>query len=259
MRAPRVSTVRKVVVAAVAAVCLAGLLFGIGPGIYCSVSIAGVSVMCPLGALCSIAASKTITPGTLLSLALGLVFVVAFGRAFCAWACPAPALRALIRPGGGSKAPARGPRGRLRSYALAGGLAAALLTGVPVLCLLCPVGLSLATVAAWWQFVAYNDPSVGMVAFPLAVVVEVAVLRRWCAALCPLGALLSLVARGNRLFRPKVEKGSCLRLNGGSCSACANACPEQLDPHDESALHDCTKCGACQQACPARSLSLRIR
>ncbi|MFR0869847.1 MAG: 4Fe-4S binding protein, partial [Adlercreutzia sp.] len=89
---------------------------------------------------------------------------------------------------------------------------------------------------------------------------EIVLLRKWCHRFCPLGALLGLMARLNRTFRPTVAAESCLHCSGASCSRCADVCPEGIDLHHPEAsvsLAECTKCGECRDACPAHAISFR--
>lgn len=59
-----------------------------------------ISILCPLGALGTMLASKTMVPRALISLAVGVVAIVILGRAFCGWICPVPVwskLRGLLK------------------------------------------------------------------------------------------------------------------------------------------------------------------
>lgn len=49
-----------------------------------------VSLLCPLGALGTMLASKTIVPRAVISLVIAVVGIIILGRAFCAWVCPVP-------------------------------------------------------------------------------------------------------------------------------------------------------------------------
>lgn len=142
---------------------------------------------------------------------------------------------------------------------LGGTLLSAAVFGFPVFCLVCPIGLTFASIIALVQLFGIQTLSWGVVAFPLLLVLELTVLRKWCSRFCPLGALVSLLSRPNRLFRPKVDGGKCLRGKGVDCTVCADLCPEGLDPHFEEGLHDCSKCRDCAVNCPARAISFPAR
>ena len=143
---------------------------------------------------------------------------------------------------------------------LAGALGTTLLFGFPVFCIVCPVGLTFATVVAFVRFIGFNEPSLGLVLFPAILVVELMVLRGWCHTLCSMGVLMSLVANGNRTLRPRADVAKCRRggEGEGSCNVCASVCSELIDPRanlDARPLVECTRCGRCVDACPSDALS----
>lgn len=144
-----------------------------------------------------------------------------------------------------------------RHAVLAGTLASAAVFGFPVFCLVCPVGLTFATLIGLWHLFQFNEPSWALVVFPAILVLEVTVLRKWCAKICPISALISLAASANRTLRPRVDGEACLRTHGVDCHACVDACPERLDPHS-GRIPECSKCGACVEACPAYAIKVKL-
>lgn len=54
------------------------------------------SVICPVGALSALLASKTFIPRAVISLVLVVVFVALFGRAFCSWVCSVPLMQRVL-------------------------------------------------------------------------------------------------------------------------------------------------------------------
>lgn len=54
-----------------------------------------VSLLCPLGALGTMLASKTVVPRAVISLVIAVVAIIILGRAFCAWVCPVPVFSKL--------------------------------------------------------------------------------------------------------------------------------------------------------------------
>lgn len=162
----------------------------------------------------------------------------------------APSTQALP-PCGGKR---DGVRVDSRHVILAGALGSSALFGFPVFCLLCPVGLTFATLIGLWQLFSLNETSWGLIVFPAILILEVTVLRKWCTKICPISALLSLIASANRMFRPAVSPEHCLRERGIDCTACVDACPEQVDPHS-ALIPECSKCGRCAEACPAHAIT----
>lgn len=238
-----------------------------------------ISAICPMGALSSLLASKTLVPRVLISLVIALALILLFGRAFCSWICSVPFVERILglRDGdceGGRKAvtgkekgscsqgcsgcaKARGKAVDSRHFVLGGTLLSAAVFGFPVFCLICPVGLTFATIIGLWNLVQFNEPSWALVIFPIILIAEVTVLRKWCSRICPISALVSLLSNLNVTLRPRVKADVCLRSRGVDCHACVDACPEQLDPHS-GRIPECSKCGKCVEACPAKAISIKL-
>ena len=102
---------------------------------------------------------------------------------------------------------------------------------------------------------------------PLCVVGVIAALewfapRLWCRSLCPLGGLYSALGR-RALLRIKVEESQVTRRR---CRQCTLSCPMDIRVMEEEvvACHsavgdpDCTRCGACVDACPERVLGFGV-
>ena len=145
-----------------------------------------------------------------------------------------------------------------RHIVLGGALLSTAIFGFPVFCIICPVGLTFASIIALWRLVGFNEPSWALLIFPLFLAVELFVLKKWCLKFCPLGALMSLMSIPNRLFRPRVDNTKCLREKGIECSVCVAVCEENLDPHFREGMHECTKCGLCKEKCPAQAITIPL-
>jgi len=265
----------------VAVVCL-GLLFHTGTGTFSAFGIGSIAALCPLGILESLFAGDGWSPHLVLA-AIVLVLIVLFGKFFCAWGCPVPWLQSFLKPGkrkspedvfsrktatpacaksGGSPLPPvggerDGVRIDSRHIVLGGVLASCAIFGFPVFCLVCPVGLTIATLIGLWHLFQFNEFTWGLLVFPLIVVAELTVLRTWCFRFCPISALVALVANGNRLFRPRVDRAACLRSHGIDCRQCVEVCPERLDPHSP-VIPECSKCLKCQESCPKQAITMGV-
>lgn len=289
---------RRVTVGAVFLAACAAIVLNVGgTGALSSFGWESIASICPLGALESMVAAKLLIPQALAFLLIVVVAAIVLGKFFCSWVCPVPSIRSCFdavvrnvpriastktRREDGSEAVGLGvvrpaprrvrscgvcascskePRAALdsRHIVLGGTLLSAAVFGFPVFCLVCPIGLTFASIIALVQLFGIQTLSWGVVAFPLLLVLELTVLRKWCSRFCPLGALVSLLSRPNRLFRPKVDGGKCLRGKGVDCTVCADLCPEGLDPHFEEGLHDCSKYRDCAVNCPARAISFPAR
>lgn len=277
--------IRKAVRFLIVAVLLIALFAGWQTGTLCSVGYDAIAYICPLGALETIFGSWAFVPRVLICLAVVVIVALVFGKAFCSWVCPVAPLSDLLR---GRKAREKDEcertqaahrvlerwsdtnaaqaekhkpfRSRVdgRHVVLAGSLASAAVCGFPVFCLVCPIGLTFASVIALYRLIGFNEPAIEVLVFPALLVLELTVFRKWCHRFCPVGALLSLLSRGNRTFKPHVNASMCARHAGSSCAACAQACPEHIDPCadlGDRSLAECTRCGACVNTCPAKALS----
>lgn len=293
-----------------------GFAFNSGIGTLSAFGWKDISLLCPLGALGTMIASKTLIPQAVISLVLATAAILLLGRAFCAWACPVPIVGKLrdvfkkpakaenagcatdLEAAGASPAKASSiiaeehtvaqvqepltPAERKalkggcsscssmcasqpatfdsRHFVLGGALLSAAVFGFPVFCLICPIGLTFATIMLVMLLFGGGDVTWSLVAVPALLAVEVLLLRKWCASFCPLSALMSLVAKGNRTFKPTINNEVCLETTkGATCDLCGAACEVGIDvrhPERGAAWSECTKCRACVEACPAQAISM---
>lgn len=253
-----------------------GLVVHTGTGTPSALGWRDIAAICPVGALEVLAGAKAFLVHPIALLVAALLIGALVGKAFCAWICPVPHIRDFFRPkkkegpeppapaspaDGAALAPVGGERdGRRidsRHFVLVGAVASSFAFGFPVFCLVCPVGLSFATVIGLWNLFRFNEASWGLIIFPVVILLEVVLFRKWCAKLCPISALLSLVAAHSKTLRPVVETHACLRNKGVDCKTCVSACPEKVDPHT-AAIPECSRCGECIEKCPAKAIKLPL-
>jgi ferredoxin-type protein NapH len=338
MNKNRSKTLRTITALAVVVVISIGFVTNLGIGTLSAPGFWDISILCPMGALTTMLASKTMVPRALISFVIMLLLVVVFARAFCGWICPVPLVQrfcglfrkkertadagqddqidatasaceqnhqeataisavgqnrpddmtadgpvdekhtsdeieltdedrkilASIGNGGCAVQLAkRGDRIDARHFILIAALVSTVIFGYPVFCLICPIGLTFATILLVINLFALGDVTWSVIVAPVVLIVEVVVLKKWCHNLCPLSALMSLVGKANKTFVPTIDDTACLETSKkASCGACGRACKEGIDPRhpelSEAAWSECTKCRACVDACPAHAISMPL-
>ncbi len=300
-------TLRTLIPLAVLLVIGIGFAFHSGVGTLSAFGWGSISILCPLGALGTMLASKMLVPRALVSLGLAVAAILLLGRAFCGWVCPVPvvsklrdifhkktdaATEAALPKAGDEEAPSKArpaakplsaeelkvihtgcgkaegcascaeKRGAIdsRHVVLGGSLLTAAIFGFPVFCLVCPIGLTFATVLLVLLLFTGGDVTWSVVAVPALLAAEVVFFRKWCSNLCPLSALMSLIGKANRTFRPAINDQACLETSKGAvCGVCARVCEQGIDPrHPERGADwsECTKCRACVDACPGSAITM---
>ena len=264
---------------------------------------AAVSMLCPLGALSTLVATKTVIPRVVVAVVIAVVLMIVLGRAFCGWACPVPVVSKLrdffapakkrasgddrarsaeakpagvsdvapltdeetaaLKAGCGSCAKKRGNAIDSRHVILGGSLLTAAIFGFPVFCLVCPIGLTFATIFLLVNLFGAGDMTWGVLIAPVVLLVEVVFFRTWCSTFCPLAAFASLLTKAGRFFRPQIDDAVCLETTSGtSCGRCGEVCPEGIDPRHPALSSadacECTKCRACVENCPTGAIKLAV-
>jgi ferredoxin-type protein NapH len=180
----------------------------------------------PLTALEVVLASRSLPSTLLLGAAVVLGLYTVLGRAFCGWLCPL---------------------GLLFEIATA-------MARTPVFSAWSPIQLLI------WGVAFAPGPELAAVGVLLAA--EHLAPRAFCRALCPVGALYSLVGRWSPL-RVRIDPGAA-RL---ACGRCTLRCPMGIRVMEDWTLAgrssvadpECTRCGACIDACPGAVLALGWR
>lgn len=335
-------TLRTITVIAVIAIITIGFFTNWGIGTLSAPGFFDISLLCPLGALTTMLATKMMLPRGVISLVIVIVLIILFARAFCAWVCPIPlvskirtlfAKRAPKKVKASSKnassqnleaktdspkisetlaaeeqnarsantpeaasaaafatplsdaekdalssgcekplkgksacsscATKRGAALDARHFVLGGALVSTAAFGFPVFCLVCPIGLTFATIFLVIRLFTDGDVTWTLILVPLLLAAEVIFFRKWCHKLCPLGAMMSLVAKANKTFVPTIDDSKCLETAKGiECGLCGRACSEEIDPRhpdtSKTAWSECSKCRECVDVCPTGAISMPL-
>lgn len=95
MNSKNTKALRVAIPLAVLVVVSVGFALHAGVGTLSALGWGSISVLCPLGALGTMLASKMLVPRAVISLAMAAAAIVLLGRAFCAWVCPVPVVSKL--------------------------------------------------------------------------------------------------------------------------------------------------------------------
>ena len=241
----------------------------------------------PLAAVEVMLASRGWHVRLLIGAGLLLAFCVVMGPVFCGWVCPLGlvldlnhGLRERIRRLSGKR---RRPTVSRRipsqiKYGVLGLVLGFSLTGhVPAFQTVSPINIvawsAQSAIAAgrlaqaesvsgdWWEYLMPLGPALLLV-FGI-VAVEYFSPRLWCRCLCPLGAFYALFGRFAWL-RVRIDTAEAGKM---PCEQCTRHCPMGIRVMEDyfyagaaSLDHpDCTRCGACVDACPRGILKLGFR
>ena len=228
-------------------------------GTFCYFKAGAVSLPCPTGTLQNIAATKTVVLTGLASamVLIGLTFV--FGRFFCGWACPFGFFLDLV----GKITPKFGLPAFLKSRmikygVLAGAVGGSATLGFQAFCTICPIG---SICRSYGPLGVVRGAELAI--FPAIATLEIGERRSWCRYLCPVGAVLALVAKFG-LIKIVIGAQQCKKF---SCMQCAEVCPMGIIDGDalregispQVPMSECILCLRCVDQCPYSAAKIRFR
>ncbi len=221
-----------------------------------SINIFGFNLTDPLAALGAIIASHNIYMPLIAALAIPLLFMLIFGRAFCGWICPMNSLLEINDRIKGFLISLGVPlfnKNLSTSYKyliLSGGLLLAF-SGFSVFPYILPYALISREI---YYGIFYNTVSVGVIIIFFILLFEILISRRaWCRYFCPGGAFFSLIG-SMRLVRVRRDSGKCM----SDCSICDDACKQGLEPRNSKIGMECDNCGLCISKCPSGALKYAV-
>jgi MauM/NapG family ferredoxin protein len=223
----------------------------------------------PLSAVTMLMSSWMVTAGMLWSLVLVLLTVV-FGRAFCGWICPVGTLHHFaswmtraLRKGAPQHVNRWRPHFRLK-YLLLVALAVVALAGSLQTGLLDPLSLAARSFGSGLVPAMSSTAPLGGFRVRLFTVAWLTgtiflvllaanrwIVRWWCRALCPLGALLGWIARSS-IYRIEIDPDACTH-----CNRCARDCQGADEPFAAHRVAECHVCLNCIAECPEGAIRFK--
>ncbi len=231
-------------------------------GTLCSIGTEALTlVSCPLGAMQTFLTTRHIDLMLLLSASVFLVIAFVLGRIFCGWICVqhlfsemGDKIRKVLGKNEYPKpdSPSRYKRGRkILLYFLAGSLLTAYLTGVPVLCYICPIGAACRLIINGTYLHQIGGE---IIILGIILLVEITIARRgWCKYVCPIGAVYGVCSNSNSLKVVR-EPNNCV-----GCGHCVEACPMGEAPQYDQIGKNCTNCAICVDSCGTNALKFSFK
>lgn len=228
-------------------------------------------LVCPVGFLETVLASRSIIWGLVPGFVVVLVLIVLMGRAYCSWACPAGVAKYQAQRLWDKRAPVKiktfinqkwedaGQRltrrfkmGKGDVIAIFAGAAIGIVVfGYPVISLFCPIGIVSRSLI---EMVAHFSLRTDLLLLAVPLVGGLFFKHGWKSC-CAVGKYCAVVSKLNVTLVPVAEPDAC-----NSCRKCEQACSMNV-AHDacKAANGDCIKCMACIDACPNSAAKLALK
>jgi len=225
--------------------------------------VAGVDALCPFGGietLWSLIISATflqrVAASAVVLLAIVVIIAVVFRRSFCGYICPFGALQEWFGRIGALIWKKRRPvmpvwldrPARYLKYVVL--VVFAVLSWVTATLVLRPYDpwVAYMHLGSSSLTTAWADFAIGFVVLAIALVGSIVYDRFFCKYLCPMGALLAIIAPLS-VFKVRRNADTCT-----NCKACDKACPMNVTVSTVETVKspECIDCSLCVEACPVK-------
>lgn len=246
-------TLRKLLLGGILGLIVAGALLDFATGTVGAFGLGMLRFICPVGFLEVTLATRSVVWGALPYTLLALGAVALVGRFPCGWLCPMYKLKHWVATtvpiGRLQRASGRLPlRATWRDglAVLGGVLATSAITGYPVYCIVCPIGIISRNLISLGTHLTVHPDILLVLFYPLVLGIFVDWQR-----VCPVGNIGGLANQHAPLRTPRPDRAACI-----GCKACTDACPEEIDLWDpEVDMGACTQCLKCTVGCPEDAVS----
>ena len=207
----------------------------------------------PLIALATFVSSKSIEISFLIGALSLIIITLVVGRLFCSWICPLGFLNKAISFIRFRKSNEEFHPVQNFKYFFLGFLLILALFGFQAIGLFDPIALTSRSISIIFTENKFESvyTIIIIVIFILILLANIFKKNFWCNYLCPLGALLGIIANFS-VFKIRPIQDKCL-----NCKVCSVNCIGNANPHkaNEFKFSECNLCMLCLDKCPANSIT----